>query len=234
MMKNLVYPNAPLVEAVFEIRFPGEPSIECRRDEFYELIRDKYKIIYVPKLKPGQSPALQPYQFKQENHEASVMTAINSFAFSVKRYEGFNKFRPEAIRLLKLFCEKFKIKKLNRIGLRYINVIPYVREKNIVPLTDYLNISIKLPSAFSEHFKNFDLIFVSQTAGGLITTRIEQILKEDGTEEAILLDFDFYKEENLQSSQLEGYLDESHLQTKKMFEEIITDTYRNYIKGETI
>ena len=26
-----IYPSSPLVEAVFEIRFPGEPRVECNR-----------------------------------------------------------------------------------------------------------------------------------------------------------------------------------------------------------
>jgi hypothetical protein len=27
-----IYPNSPLVEVIFEIRFSGEPIVECRRD----------------------------------------------------------------------------------------------------------------------------------------------------------------------------------------------------------
>ena len=33
--QNEIYPHAPLLETVFEIRFPGELSVECRRDVFF-------------------------------------------------------------------------------------------------------------------------------------------------------------------------------------------------------
>lgn len=32
----------PLVEVIFEIRFPAELSIECKKDEYYEKIRNDY------------------------------------------------------------------------------------------------------------------------------------------------------------------------------------------------
>ncbi|MCK5244887.1 MAG: TIGR04255 family protein, partial [Desulfobacterales bacterium] len=51
-----VYPNSPLVEVVCEVRFPGELAIECRRDEFYEKIRDRYPTILFPKAGDSLSP----------------------------------------------------------------------------------------------------------------------------------------------------------------------------------
>lgn len=108
-----IYPNSPLVEAVFEIRFPGEPSIECLRHEFFELIRSEYTKVFVPKIESGQAPALELYHFKRADDLATVMTAINQFAFSTKKYEGFNLFKEEALRLIALFAQKFKIGKLN-------------------------------------------------------------------------------------------------------------------------
>jgi uncharacterized protein (TIGR04255 family) len=56
--KNKIYKNAPLLEAIFEIRFPGEPAIECHRDVFFEKVRKIYPKILVPKLISGQPIAL--------------------------------------------------------------------------------------------------------------------------------------------------------------------------------
>lgn len=234
MDTNTIYPNAPLVEAVFEIRFPGEPAIECHRDEFFELIRSEYGTVFVPKIKSGQAPALELYHFKSEDGMKSVMTSINRFAFSTKKYEGFARFKAEALKLIRLFSQKFKIEKLHRTGLRYMNVVPFIREKDSVPLFNYLKVLVKLPPAFPGEFKYLDLAFVSQTTGGSITTRIEPLLAKDETSEAILLDFDFAKEKDLHIRDIEKYIDESHRHTKEMFEQLITDSYRKYLKGETI
>ncbi len=42
-----IYPNSPLVEVVFEVRFPGEPGVECNRDIFYEKIRGDFSNVLV-------------------------------------------------------------------------------------------------------------------------------------------------------------------------------------------
>lgn len=229
-----IYPNAPLVEAVFEIRFPGEPSIECRRDQFFERVRSEYPTVLVPKVQAGQAPALGPYHFKRPDGQASVMTAINRFAFSTKKYEGFRLFKTEALRLIRIFSEMFSIGKLNRTGLRYINVIPFVREQDRFPLSDYLNLSVKLPRSFPEQSKYLNISFVSPTDAGSVTTRIEPLLAEDQSHEAILLDFDYAMETDLHIRDIERYIDQSHRHTKEMFEEVITDHYRKYLQGETV
>ena len=38
-----IYPNSPLVEVGFEMRFPGEPRVECNRDILYEKIRGDFQ-----------------------------------------------------------------------------------------------------------------------------------------------------------------------------------------------
>jgi len=37
--KTEIYKNVPLVETVFEIRFPVELAIECNRDKLYKKIK---------------------------------------------------------------------------------------------------------------------------------------------------------------------------------------------------
>ncbi len=116
MSQNPTYPNAPLIEAVFEIRFPGEPAIECHRDRFFQLIRAEYKNVWVPTLREGQAPALEPYQFKSDDGFCSVLAAINRFGFSPKKYEGFERFKSEALRLIGLFASSYEIRKVKEDG----------------------------------------------------------------------------------------------------------------------
>ncbi|GAI22544.1 unnamed protein product, partial [marine sediment metagenome] len=44
--------------------------------------------------------------------------------------------------------------------------------------------------------------------------------------EFILLDFDYYHEGELEAGKVAGYLSKSHLHTKKIFEDIISDKYK--------
>jgi len=232
--KNEIYENAPLVETIFEIIFPGEPGIECNRDKFFEKIRNDYSKVFVPKSFEGKATALEPYRFESEDSTNKIMLCINKVALSCRKYEGFKSFKKETMRIFSIFGESFKIQKLNRTGLRYINIIPFAREGNVIPIKNYLNIDIGLPESIPADFKNLNIIFVSQTKTGSITTRIIPVISQDKTEEAIILDFDYAKGENLNFSSIEQYLDESHQHTKHIFEELIADDYKKVMRGEVI
>mgnify|MGYP001111877111 CR=1 FL=1 len=232
--KNEIYKNAPLVETVFEIRFPGEPAVECGRDKFYEQIRDAYSKVLVPRSAEGKAMAVEPYQFEREDGTYGVMFSINKLAIYCKKYEGFNLFKKETMRLVDIFGKLYKVKKLTRTGLRYINIIPFTREGEIIPLQNYLNIKVGLPESISTDFANLNLIFVSKTDGGSITTRIEPAISQDKSHEVIILDFDYAKEKDLSFDSISQYLDESHRHTKYLFEELIRDGYKKVMKGEVV
>lgn len=232
--KNEIYKNVPLIEVVFEIRFPGEPAVECNRHKFYGKIKSVYSRVLVPKSAEGKAMPLEPYKFEREDGACTVMVSMNKLAFSCKKYEGFDAFKKETMRVFSIFGELFKIGKLRRTGLRYINIIPFAREGNIIPIKNYLNIQIGLPKSIPTDFKHLSMVFVSQIEGGSITTRIEPLISEDKTREAIMLDFDYAKEENLSFHLARKYLDESHKHTKYLFEELITDKYKKVMRGEVI
>jgi uncharacterized protein (TIGR04255 family) len=225
-----VYPNSPLVEVVCEIRFPGELAIECRRDEFYEKIRDKYPRIMVPKGGNGSAP----YRFENKSQTTEVMLALNRFSFHDKKYSGHKRFIKEFIDLVKTLCKTYSLKKLVRVGWRYINVIPYTREDGIVPLQRFISVNINLPEGVSDQFENLSMVFISKVPDGTITTRIESIIRSDDQQEALLLDFDFALTEKLEFSRINSCVSKAHEQTRALFESLITDDYRQYLRGETI
>ena len=231
---NKIYKNAPLFEVVFEIRFPSEPAVESRRDIFFDKIRDKYPHVFVPSIQPGSFPALEAYQYHNDDGSIIIMTAINRLSISIKKYSGFNSFKSLIVDLTKVFNDCYKIKKINRLGIRYINIIPFVRDKGIIPMTEFLNIGFSLPEPISEEFANINLVFTSQLETGSITTKIASLKSNNQNDEALLLDFDYAKDINLDFSKIKNYLEEGHLITKKLFEVFITNEYRTYIKGEVV
>ena len=238
--KSDIYPNQPLVEVVFEIRFPGEVRVECERHLFWEAIRTEYPNVMVPHPQPEKPLALLPYKFVRDDKTMTVMVSMNSLSLSASVYPGYKEFSKEILRIYKIFGKVFDIKKLSRIGWRYINVIPFVRENGVIPLSRLLNLGFKVPESIPEEFINLNLVFESQHKGGSIITHLQAIQKKGGvtTEgEALLLDFDYGKiptEEELQFNDVPNYLDEAHTKTKQLFEEFITDEYRQYLKGDVI
>lgn len=232
--KNQIYKNAPLVETIFEIRFPGELSIECNKDKFYGKIRETYPKILVPVLSEGKAPALEPYKFERNDGTGGIMLSIGKIAVYCKKYEGFGPFSEETMRVLNIFGELFTVQKLIRTGLRYINLIPFTKEKGIIPVANYLNVKIVLPKSVPSSFTNLSAIFVSETRKGHMTTRIESVVSSDKTKEALILDFDYAKKKSLVFNSIPEYLDESHRYTKRLFKELITSEYKKVMQGEVI
>lgn len=230
-----IYPNSSLVEVIFEMRFPGEPIVECRRDLFYEFVRDEYSQVLVPQTKEGAFVALEPYRFEKQDNSSGIMLAMNRFSYYSRKYSGFAEFKKEIIKLIGKIKKAYpKINKLNRTGFRYVNVIPFMREAGIVPLDSFLRVELQMPTVIPKRYNNISIGFVAETDGGNITTRIETMPATDKTGEAILLDIDYAKEKNLALANIEKYLKESHDYSRQLFEDIITDNYRMFLRGETL
>lgn len=240
-IKNEVYPNQPLVEVIFEIRFPGEVRVECERHLFWEQIRDDYPNVLVPHPNPDKAIALMPYKFRRGDGLMTVMLSMNSLALSASVYPGYREFSKEILKVYNVFGKVFPVKEIHRIGWRYVNVIPFVRENGVIPLARYLNLGFSLPASIPEAFKNLNLTIESEYQDGSVITQLQALRKsaDEGVEgDALLLDIDYGKiptdEIQLNFEDVPKYLDEAHLKTRQLFEEFITDEYRQYLRGDVI
>jgi uncharacterized protein (TIGR04255 family) len=186
----------------------------------------------VPNAEPGQPLALQPYHFKSADKAETVMVSINRFAYAARKYPGFGGFSTRALLLANQFCRRYRIGSLIRTGLRYVNVIPFVRQDGVIPWGRYFTIPLNLPASPSDEFLNASVAYVSRCDKGMLTVRIACAKSQDGVQEVFVLDFDFAKSEPLKASKLKRYLLESHDYTKRVFEGIIADDYKVVMRGE--
>ena len=229
---DIRHPNSPLEEVVFEIRFPGETAIECRRHEFQAMIRDTYPRLLVPESKLEAPIALEPYRFAKDDESAGVMLGLNRLGHYTKGYQGFPFFKAECLRLIEIFQSLFSVDTLTRIGLRYVNIMPFVRERGFIPVEKYFDLAAKMLELLPNRFEDFSTAFVIPVERGKITIRIERVMEKGGTEEAMLLDFDYEEQEDLLMAQVDQYLDRAHERSKSLFRQLLTDSYRSYMEGE--
>lgn len=232
--KDEVYPNAPLVDVTFEVRFPGEPAIECRRDLLFARVRKEFPKVYVPFPQPGQALALAPYEFKDEKGSRSLRVALNSLGYDTNAYRGFADFRKEALSALRPTGKMFRLNRISRVGLRYVNLIPFVRTNGGLPLRDFLNVRIEAPMGESMDPSQFVFAVQRRCGKGSMTVRVESVKSAQDGKEAFLLDFDYSRAEALRFGRIADYLDEGHAHTKRLFEELITSEYREVMRKESI
>lgn len=232
-----IYPNQPLSDVACEVRFPGEMQIECDRHRFWDQIRDVYPKILVPFARDGQPPALQHYRFRSEDGNGTVSVALNSFAYSEARYRGHTAFIAEFVRLAHMFHETYpKISKPNRIGWRYINLMPFTREDSLVPIARLLKFTMDMPLGMFRSTQSLDLQWTGLLGDAKITFRLANAERKDLVgQEALLLDIDYGLERpNLAWAGVRGYVEQARAAGREIFENMITDEYRNYLRGEKL
>lgn len=229
-----VYPKSPLTEVVFEIRFPGEPAVECHRDELFEVIRSTFPRVRVPQPSAEDNFKFRTYQFVSQDNAFTVMAGLNSLSYSSKRYTGFSEFKAQLSPVFDYFVERFKLKVLRRVGFRYINAIPFTRENDAIPLARYLKSRIVLSPDLTDRIGLCSLGLVQDLGDGQILTRIDTARQQNGEDEALILDFDYFRTKELVASNISDYLDDSHAHAKGFFENIITAQYRDFIRGKPL
>lgn len=233
---DALYPNQPLTDVACEVRFAGEMQVECERYRFWDDIRAAYPNVLVPLANDGQPLALQHYRFRADDGVRTVSVALNSFAFSESKYSGHKSFIAEFERLIGIFRKTYpRLGKIKRIGWRYINVIPYSRENELVPLRRYLKLEIPLPSKIFDHTSAIDLSWTGKCFDGEVVLHINSLEKKQSKQEGLLVDIDYGQtREGMGWADVVTILKDARSKCRGIFEDLITDDYRQYLKGETV
>ena len=229
-----LYKNAPLVNTAFESRFFGDLSIEARRDQFQRAIRADFPKLYVPNAALGTAPALQHYQFRNDDNSTRVSLAVNSFVYATSSYAGFESFKVELEKYRRLFNEHFGIRSFTRLGLRYTNHLPIIRnDSGAIPLSKYVTASLKVAKEFpSEHINDVSLGMSCKMAGGDLRL-LMQTEQRDGGLEILSLDFDFSRRGALDSDEIPEFLETAHKEIEALFLDLISEDYKEIMRGGT-
>lgn len=138
MTKHRVFKRPPLYEAVFDIRIT--PNTEIANEElesYHKNVISDYPIKQVNTLweaslqvKLGESPVVgsksqsNGYLFKSEDSNNTIQFRKDGFTLNyVNNYKNWLSFSHEAKKHLSNYLDITKPKLINRIALRYINII---------------------------------------------------------------------------------------------------------------
>jgi len=184
-------------------------------------------------LSPGEAPALKPYKLVSEDQKHVVRFGINMWSFHQKApYPGFKTFQKQCLEYLISFQKQFRLKTLKRVGLRYINHIPFVRENGFVPLQHYIKLQHQFPAPLTNKFKLVDFGSISPLKEGNVRILLQSVEVEAPPKaEMLVLDFDVYYEGELLAARAGTYLEKSHREINAIFEAMVTDEYRKIMEG---
>lgn len=126
------YENSPLSEVIFQVRFPNILRIAAEEPSaFQESIRSVYPLFSVNNNETvvevnGQKQSVgmtKYYQFISADARSKVVLTNSSFSLSTLKYERWELFKKECLRIAKVFQETYNPSIIQRIGLRYKDII---------------------------------------------------------------------------------------------------------------
>jgi len=226
-----IYKNAPLVRTAFEARFFGDLSIEAKRHLFQQNIRAEFPNLYVPNANSGKAPALQHYQFRKDDGSEIVGLAVNSFTYTVINYPGFEQFNSDLERVWKSFEGTFEIPIFTRLGLRYTNHLPIVRDDNgNIPFSKYISATSQTAGLIEGKIFDIDLNVARDLSDGHLRIRLKNEKQKSGIE-ILLLDLDYFLARPIEPKDRPGFVNSAHNHIEEMFLRLISDEYKQVMNG---
>lgn len=205
----------PLVEATIQVRFPGDARIDAVRGNFQQAIVDEFPLLFVPEVSAGDSPALVPYRFQNQDGTRTLALAINSLAYLSKQYPGWVTFRAEFMNYWAALTSRVEFKSLGRIGMRYINRFDGELLKRVnLAAPEYLAPLNQPKCDFLRSASNYE----EDEIAILVNVHKPQ------NEETLILDYDAYTQ-SASLAALEDTLDVLHDRIETEFRRALDDAY---------
>ena len=218
--KGKKFSKAPIVEAVFEMRFPINLSIDTKKDQFYSFIQTDFPNIRTPQPSPFEHHLIQPISYYSNDGSQNLNCSVSKFAVITRSYNTFHEFKEGALKYVSKLVELYGVREINRLGLRYINHIQIPKGS----VSDYLNFGFRLPGALSSgELLDFQTILVTKLEKGHVRTVIARDRKETGN--LLILDNDVIFEGSFSASALGELLTEMHDKIETIFLDMLVDKY---------
>jgi uncharacterized protein (TIGR04255 family) len=210
MSDSIHFPNAPIVEAVLDIRanLPKEIDLgvlalfQDKIKKEFPARREQFSWKFDFKVNPGNLPESQQpkggtigYLFDSSDKKKIVQARLDGFTFNkLKPYANWESFSAEAKKLWQHYIEIAKPINVSRIALRYINRIeiplPFNNFKDYILTTP--EIAPGIPNGLSEFFMRLVIPNKEIEATAIITETIDKI--DDKTNKLpLIFDIDVYK-----------------------------------------
>ena len=217
--------NAPLSLVVLNIIFENDLTVLEKRSQYFNLIKERYPQINIPKIANLQYD-LGDCDFFTNDFSYKVGVAINNFSFATIKYHTYADFFAR----VKDAWDKFQ----NVYGERTIKVLSLSYENNInqsdvtgKDFSDYFTIKYDFPGKAEKKFKASEGSFFFSTDNAILRLDFRPTIGEGKTE----ADYKFAIEyrENMLGGDLEKWLNKAHETIEDVFLNSITDKYKNTI-----
>jgi uncharacterized protein (TIGR04255 family) len=242
-----VFPNAPITEALLDIRVELPKEITLKNLELFQegikksFPEKKTRVFFKAQLPTsGALPTSIPtsggpdgYLFRSPHEQKIVQARLDGFTFNkLKPYENWAVFRKEAQGLWDQYYKIASPIRVTRIALRYINRIEIP-----LPLRDFKDyilttpeIAPDLPQALEHFFMQLVIPYPEAQVKAVITQTMQNPTKDNRL--PLILDIDVWQEVNYEGQANEMWAPFEKLREIKndIFQKSITDKAKELFK----
>lgn len=211
MLEVIHFPNAPITEALLDIRVKLPPQTDLARlGAFHDTIKQKYpekqeRVSWRGHIEVKASPAAQVFQSAAGGPDGYLFTSIDGrqvvqarldgFTFSrLKPYDTWEALRDEAKQLWQHYVKIAAPESVTRIALRYIN-----RMEIPLPIKDFKEyilttpeIAPDLPQGLGSFFMRLVIPDAKTQAVAIVTEAVEPI-DEASNRLPLIFDIDVFR-----------------------------------------
>ena len=214
------FPNAPLSEASYEIRFDPKLRIPSEIWKVQEMVGPECPNFSMENLVAIGGNIMTALTFASKDRTRLIRASQQNLGIVMTSYPGFAAFHRKVVQWTENFCKMFVIESLTRIGLRYVNniVLPGGNRTNRSPLSEYVNPFVDLTRFSLSATNQFVCEIRSIISDHDLTIRTAMV--KDPVP-SYLLDIDCYIERPLKPTEVSGLLSKFHESAKVTFLEHI-------------
>lgn len=224
-----IFPNPKIESVSCEIRFPTLLTIKDSIIRFQSKIRNEFPDYYTQNIPKAYKSGIIDemwWNFKSSDDNLGLKIKNNSIVLTSTDYKEFTPFFEIIKTHFEYFFKLNSIDKFLRIGLRYTNREQFKdKEPNLRKLLKYFNLN---HFTFEENdpINNFVLRY-NKVESGLYMTVVLEYSKNPKGKYDFLFDFDSYTSEEIDKEHYIGVIENLHNNILKVFNEIITEEYKN-------
>jgi len=230
-----VFPNPPLVEVAFEVRFAPLLKVERQLPEFQEHIASEYPMLGEEQRKVDNQK-VKSFEFKTTDQGKTIRISLRSFSFLSQKYEKFERYKEELTGHLESFCDSVGVKKVTRVGLRYINNIRLSAQNGSYPVSKFVRPLIDTERIDLESLLNLQMQVTLQLELNQFSIRTGLFPLPTETSDVpsaiYLLDYDCYVLRESDLSEITDLLDQFHDHIQRQFLQDLTPTYIEIMRGK--
>jgi uncharacterized protein (TIGR04255 family) len=216
-------------EAVFEIRFKPTTDFTISIGELKKSLEKDYPT--VESATPVDFPDIFPeldnivrYRFFSQDRSKLYSAGRGLLSVNILKYEGFESFLKEILRIMKIHKSIFKYETVTRLGLRYIN-----RVSHNVNIDNQITISANLPSYLKNNSQISNIRLKSLTEFGELSLSLNNEANEANS--TALIDIDIHKLEIFpyEPDIIKSWIINSHQIVYECFKSSISNEYYEWL-----